>query len=235
MIDLLGNAIHDYYLKKNNNPLITWTSLTDKETLDCKYFFRKYNEMPLIEKKALDLSKGKILDVGCGAGCHSLYLQDFKKENVTSIDISKKCIEVSKLLGLKKTINQSFFKHKNDKYDTILFLMNGAGICGTLDRLELLLNHSAKLLNDNGQLLIDSSDLIYLFDKDSDGGVWVRGDKYYGELKYYLSYENQEENFPWLYVDYEKLEEIAFKNKLHCEKMISGENYDYLAKITKVC
>ena len=43
------------------------------------------------------------------------------------------------------------------------------------------------------------------------------------------------EKFPWLYVDYEKLEEIAFKNKLHCEKMISGENYDYLAKITKVC
>ena len=235
MIDVLGNAIYDYYFKKNKNPLITWTSYTKKEMLDCKYFFRKYDQMPLIEKTALDLSKGKILDVGCGAGCHSLYLQDFKKQNITSIDISKKCIEVSKVLGLKKTINQSFFKHKNNKYDTILFLMNGAGICGTLDRLELLLNHSAKLLNDSGQLLIDSSDLIYLFDKDSDGGVWVSGDKYYGELEYYLSYENQEENFPWLYVDYKKLEEIAFKNKLQCEKIISGENYDYLAKITKVC
>ena len=113
MIDLLGNAIYNYHLKKNNHPLITWTSYTDKEALDCKYFFRKYDEMPLIEKKALDLSKGKTLDVGCGAGCHSLYLQDFKKLNITSIDISKKCIEVSKLLGLKNTINQSFFKHKN--------------------------------------------------------------------------------------------------------------------------
>lgn len=234
MIDLLGNAIYNYHLKKNNHPLITWTSYTDKEALDCKYFFRKYDEMPLIEKKALDLSKGKTLDVGCGAGCHSLYLQDFKKLNITSIDISKKCIEVSKLLGLKNTINQSFFKHKNYKYDTILFLMNGAGICKTLDRLELLLNHSSKLLNEDGQILVDSSDLIYLFDKDLDGGVWVRGDKYYGEITYSLSYGKQVEKFPWLYVDYEKLEEVALKTNFRCEKIVNGKNYDYLAKLTKV-
>jgi len=233
MIDLIDTAIYNYHIKKINEPLITWTSYTYKDSLDCKYFFRKYNEMPIIEQKALKLAKGKILDVGSGAGCHSLYLQNIKKYSVTSIDISKKSIEVSKLLGLKKTINQSFFYHKNHSYDTILFLMNCAGICGTLDRLELLLNHSLKLLNNDGCILIDSSDLIYLFDKDLDGGVWVRGDKYYGELIYNLSYYDQVESFPWLYVDYKKLEEVASKVNLRCEKIINGKNYDYLAKLTR--
>ena len=233
MSDLLGKALYNYY-KKINKPLVTWTSYTEKDTLECEYFFRKYKDMPKIEQKALDLAKGKILDVGSGAGCHSLYLQNIKNYSVTSIDISKKSIEVSKLLGLKNTINQSFFDHNNCKYDSILFLMNGAGICGTLDRLKLLLNHSSKLLNNDGQILIDSSDLIYLFDKDSDGGIWVRGDKYYGELNYSISYENKIEKFPWLYVDYNKLEEIALKANLNCEKIINGENYDYLAKLTKV-
>ena len=112
--------------------------------------------------------------------------------------------------------------------------MNGAGICKTLDRLELLLNHSSKLLNEDGQILVDSSDLIYLFDRDLDGGVWVRGDKYYGELTYSLSYGKQVEKFPWLYVDYEKLEEVALKTNFRCEKIVNGENHDYLAKLTKV-
>ena len=234
MIDLLGNAIYNYHVNKVDSPLITWTSYTGKDSLDCKYFFRKYNEMPLIEQKALHLAKGKILDVGCGAGCHSLYLQNVRKQSVTSIDISKKAIEVSKLLGLKNTINKSFFDHISNTYDTILFLMNGAGICGTLDKLELLLHHSLKLLNKNGQILIDSSDLIYLFNKDIDGGVWVRGDKYYGELIYNLSYRTQVESFPWLYVDYKKLREIAVKINFKCEKIANGENHNYLAKLTRV-
>ena len=218
MIDLLGNAIYNYHFENSMDPLTTWTSYTDKETLSCDYFFRKYNEMPIIEKKALDLSEGEVLDVGSGAGCHSLYLQKNKKIKVTSIDVSKKCVEVSKSIGLKHTINKSFFNHNNFKYDTILFLMNGVGICGTINRLKLLLDHSISLLKENGQILLDSSDLIYLFDKDKDGGVWVRGDKYYGELSYSLNYRNQEE---------------TKKSNLKCEKIIDGQNYDYLARITK--
>tara|TARA_B110000444_G_scaffold260389_1_gene307120 strand:+ start:1422 stop:2129 length:708 start_codon:yes stop_codon:yes gene_type:complete len=233
MIDLLGNAIYNYHFENSMDPLTTWTSYTDKETLSCDYFFRKYNEMPIIEKKALDLSEGEVLDVGSGAGCHSLYLQKNKKIKVTSIDVSKKCVEVSKSLGLIHTINKSFFNHNNFKYDTILFLMNGVGICGTVNRLKLLLDHSISLLKENGQILLDSSDLIYLFDKDKDGGVWVRGDKYYGELSYSLNYRNQEENFPWLFIGYEKLKEITKKSNLKCEKIIDGQNYDYLARITK--
>ena len=234
MKDLLGHALYNYHVKNINEPLVTWTSYTEKDPIDCKYFFRKYSEMPRIEQKALNMANGKILDVGSGAGCHSLYLQNIKNKLVTSIDISEKSIEVSKLLGLKNSINQSFFDYSGSNYDSILFLMNGAGICGTLDRLGDLLNHSHKLLNKNGQILIDSSDLIYLFDRNDDGTVWVRGDKYYGELTYSISYCNQSESFPWLYIGYKKLEEVALRNNFNCEKIINGENHDYLAKLTKV-
>ena len=57
MIDLLGNAIYNYHFENSMDPLTTWTSYTDKETLSCDYFFRKYNEMPIIEKKEIALEK----------------------------------------------------------------------------------------------------------------------------------------------------------------------------------
>ena len=75
-LDLFGKALWDYYKKKGANKIITWTSLTEKDPILLSYFFRSFDEMPELEQKALKLSKGKVLDVGCGAGSHSLYLKN---------------------------------------------------------------------------------------------------------------------------------------------------------------
>ena len=233
MKDLFGKAILDYQTNNSPEDLITETSISDEDEMSVAYLFRSYAEMPLIEQKALQLSKGRVLDVGCGAGSHSLTLQDDRNLEVTSIDISPNAIQTCTLRGLKNAKVQDIMALENEKYDTILLLMNGTGIFGTLKQTANFLQKLKSLLNPNGQILIDSSDILYMFDDDEDGGKWIPGDGYYGELTFTLRYKNQkEEEFPWLYLDYNTLQNAAFANGLQCEMILEGEHYDYLAKLS---
>ena len=72
--DVYGNAILDFYHGKKVK-LLTFSSIAGEDELPLEHLFRTYMEMPALEQMALKLSKGKILDLGCGAGSHSLYLQ----------------------------------------------------------------------------------------------------------------------------------------------------------------
>lgn len=138
------------------------------------YLFRDFKEMPKLEQKALQLAKGKILDVGCGAGSHALYLQE-KGFAVTAIDISENAVKACQLRGLKNVKNQNILEIENDKFDTILLLMNGTGIFKTLAEISRYLQKLKSLLTENGQILIDSSDIIYMYDEDDDGSFLVPG------------------------------------------------------------
>ena len=202
------------------------------DEMSVEYLFRSFNEMPKLEKKALQLAKGKILDVGCGAGSHALYLQE-KGFDVTAIDISVNAIKACELRGLKNARVQNILDLENEKFDTILLLMNGTGIFGTLSETSKYLQKLKSLLNPNGQILIDSSDIIYMFDADDDGSYLVPADGYYGELAFTISYKNEtEDSFPWLYLDYNTLQNAAHANGLGCELVLEGKHFDYLAKLT---
>lgn len=231
MLDLFGKAILDFQTNNSPKNIITETNISDADEMSVAYLFRNYNEMPKLEQKALQLTKGKVLDVGCGAGSHSLYLQE-KGFEVTSIDISENAIKACQLRGLKNTKVQNILDldsdlHKNDKFDTILLLMNGTGIFQTISESSKYFQKLKSLLNPNGQILIDSSDIIYMFDEDE-----VPTDNYYGELTFTISYKNKTENpFPWLYLDYTLLEKLATENGFQCELIENGEHYDYLAKL----
>ena len=191
--------------------------------------------MPKLEQKALKLSKGKVLDVGCGAGSHSLYLQNKMKLEVFGIDHSPGAIATANARGLKNTIEQSIFNYKEEIFDTILLLMNGPGICGKLKNLRGLLIHLAKLLDYSGQILLDSSNLIYLFDQTESCEKIVPASNYYGELEYGISYDNKTITFPWLYVDIESLKQAASEVGLITHIIMMGENWDYLARLVKEC
>jgi cyclopropane fatty-acyl-phospholipid synthase-like methyltransferase len=231
MKDLFGKAILDFQTNNSPKDIITETNISEADKMSVAYLFRDYNEMPKLEQKALQLAKGKILDVGCGAGSHSLYLQE-KGFEVTSIDISENAIKACQLRGLKNAKTQNILEldsdlHQNDKFDTILLLMNGTGIFQTISESSKYFQKLKNLLNPNGQILIDSSDIIYMFDEDE-----VPTDNYYGELTFTISYKNETENpFPWLYLDYTLLEKLATENGLQCELIENGEHYDYLARL----
>lgn len=232
MKDLFGKAILDFQTKNNPEDIITETSISDPDEMSVSYLFRDYNEMPPLEKTALNLSKGTVLDVGCGAGSHSLYLQNEKKLLVKAIDISENAIKACQLRGLKNVEKINVLSIENEKYDTILLLMNGTGIFGTLSKTSNYLLKLKSLLNPNGQILIDSSDLIYMFDDAEDGGKWIPDGGYYGELTFTITYKNEiEDTFEWLYLDYNTLQNAAHANGLKCELIEEGENYDYLARL----
>ena len=232
MLDLFGRAILDYQTHNEPQDLITETNISEADEMSVAYLFRDYNEMPQIEKKALQLCQGNILDVGCGAGSHSLYLQE-KGFEVTSIDVSQNAIQACQLRGVKNVRVQNVLDIQNETFDTILLLMNGTGIFGTLAQTSQFLQKLKGLLNPNGQILIDSSDIIYMFDENDDGSFSVPAIGYYGELTFTISYKNQtEEPFPWLYLDYNTLQNAAQANGLHCALLKEGKHFDYLAKLS---
>lgn len=234
MKDLFGKAILDYQTNNAPEDLITETTISEEDEMSVAYLFRSYDEMPQMEQKALQLAKGKILDVGCGAGSHSLSLQNERNLDVTSIDISTNAIQACTLRGLKNAKVQDVMALENEKYDTILLLMNGAGMCGKLKNIPNFLLKLKSLLNPGGQILMDSSDIIYMFDDDEDGGKWIPSkSEYYGEIVFNISYKGEKEKpFDWMFIDYNTLQNAALDNGLQCELILEGEHYDYLAKLS---
>jgi len=233
--DPIGRAVYNYHFNSINGPIIVHSDDFDDDTIETAYLFRTYKKMPALEKKAMNLCSGTILDVGACAGVHSVYLQE-KGFEVTSLETSALCCEVLKNRNIRNVIQQDIFKFSNQKFDTILLLMNGTGIAGTLNGLEVLLHHLKTLLNPGGQILIDSSDLIYLFEQeDGSALVDISADKYYGELTFQTEYQNWiSQPFSWLYVDLNNLENAIEKNRLKLNKVSKGQHYDYLAQITSL-
>jgi SAM-dependent methyltransferase len=231
MKDLFGKAILDFQTNNSPEDIITETNISEADEMDVAYLFRDFKEMPKLEHKALQLAKGKVLDVGCGAGSHALYLQE-KGFEVEAIDISESAIKACQLRGVKNARVEDVLNIKDEKFDTILLLMNGTGIFKTLKECTQYLQKLKSLLNEDGQILIDSSDIIYMYDEDEDGSFLVPANQYYGELEFTVSYKNEtDEPFPWLYMDYNTLQNAANANGMHCELIIEGEHFDYLAKI----
>ncbi len=231
MKDLFGKAMFDFQTNNSPEDIITETSISEEDEMSVAYLFRSYKDMPKLEQKALQLAFGKTLDVGCGAGSHSLSLQKDRKLDVTSIDISEKAIETCKLRGIENAKTLNILDVEGEKFDTILLLMNGTGIFGKLQNCNKYLSKLKSLLNEGGQILIDSSDIIYMFDEDEDGGKWIPSDNdYYGELVFTISYKGEKgEPFDWLYLDYNTLQNAATANGLKCELILEGDHYDYLA------
>jgi len=231
MKDIFGKALLDYQSGNYSEDIITWTNISDEDELPIPHLFRTYNEMPKIEKKALQLCKGLVLDVGCGTGSHSLWLQE-KGVDVKAIDISKGAVNVAKQRGVVN-VEVKALLDETETYETILLLMNGTGIFQKLSQVSNYLLHLKSLLNSGGQILIDSSDISYMYE-DEDGGTWLDlNNQYHGELDYFISYKNEKElPMKWLYLDFETLKTACLTVGLKCEKILDGQHFDYLAKLT---
>lgn len=232
--DAIGIALLDYMNGVRNGQLIVKSSISEEDEIPISYLFRTENELPKLEKKALELCYGKVLDVGAASGVHSLIL--YKKGfDVKSIDISAGAVEVMKMRGLSNAEQQDFYIIKKEKFDTVLMLMNGAGLARTINGMTQLLNQAKNILNKDGQILMDSSDINYMFEEE-DGSVWIDlNATYHGEVQYQMEYKNHiTEPFSWLFIDFERLSLIAESLGWKCDLVEEGNHFDYLARLTQL-
>ncbi|HRX11604.1 MAG TPA: SAM-dependent methyltransferase [Draconibacterium sp.] len=231
MNDPFGEAIHDYFEKGKAPDLIVNSNYTEDEKIPVSYLFRTENDMPEIEITALENCRGKILDIGAAAGCHSVILRE-KGFDITALEKSEKACEVLRKRDISKVVCADIFNYSETQFDTILLLMNGAGIGETLEGLKKLLVHLKKLLTRNGQILIDSSDIKYLFEEE-DGSFWMdlANESYYGEMEYEVKYKNSVSKFKWLFVDFQNFKKLAENCGFDCKLLEKGEHYDFLAQL----
>lgn len=224
--DIFGEAAKAFYYDGDKTDIIVQSPDFDDDSISVEYLFRNYEEMPLVEQAALQNCSGKVLDVGCSVGSHSLWLQE-KNFEVLGIDLSEGSVEIARKRGLEQFQVQDFYQLRKQKFDTLLFLMNGSGIIGRLKSIPEFFEQCRNLLNENGKILLDSSDLIFLFDEKPDPS-----EGYYGELEFQITYKNlKSESFPWLYIDPELLYEKAQKHRFTCKIIEKGPHFDYLAEL----
>lgn len=231
--DPMGAAIADYFKCGKAARLRVFSSQFDEDEIPVRELFRTEKQMPLLERTALQLASGKILDVGAGSGCHSLALQARGKK-VHAIDISPLSVEVMQQRGVQHATQTNVFDPRfADSYDTILMLMNGSGIIGKLENLPAFFQRMKLLLRPGGCILMDSSDLRYLFEEE-DGSITIdlAGD-YYGEVDFQMQYKGiKGDSFDWLYIDFQTLSLYAAENGFKATLVKEGSHYDYLAQLT---
>ncbi len=228
--DPLGTMLIDFFSGDSDAFLNVWSSTFEISTMLGETMFRGFEKMNDIEQCALKACQGRILDVGAGAGCHSLVLQSWGLD-VDAIDISPGCVEVMRSRGVEKSYHRNIMDLKTSRFDTVLMLMNGIGISGTLDGLNLFIQHLDTLLTPSGQLLVDSTDLSGKFLEmgepvfDEEGG-------YCGETDFVMIYKGlRSDPFSWLYVNFELLQTICSFHGFRCDKLIETDEKHFLARI----
>lgn len=230
--DPMGHAIADYHKTGKAGKLRVLSSMFYEDEIPVPTLFRSFSQMPPQEQAAIELCHGRVLDVGAGAGCHSIELQK-RGHQVLAIDISELSVQVMKERGLDARLVNFFDETFTDKFDTILLAMNGIGIVGRVENLPRFFQSAKRLLAPDGQILLDSSDIRYIF-MNEDGSMEINlAAGYYGEVDYKMRYRNiTGEPFDWLYIDFDTLSMYANESGFDCEKCVEGEHYDYLAKLT---
>ncbi len=225
--DVFGHAVSHYFYEEDMAPIEVYVNDFDTDYIPVDYLFRGLDEMPQLEQEALKHVEGKTIDIGCCAGSHSLVLEQ-KQVEVTAIDSSEKCIDVCKQRGLKHAIQIDLYSEtfkSIGQFDTILCLMNGIGLAGHLKQLPLFFKQLKAVLKPTGKILIDSTDLNYLFEPENS-------QHYYGELVYRISYKNfTSEAFKWLYIDQDLLKLKAEEHGL-TTKILFEENDSFLAELS---
>ncbi len=226
MEDVLGQAVYDYHKGLRESKLWIYNKYGPREEMPKDVYFREEGNMPDLEWLAIERCNGKVLDIGAGAGSHALILQQ-RGIDVTALDISPLLVSVMDSRTVEKVVHANIFEYNTGGFDTLLLLMNGIGLAGSIEKLKTLLLHFKTLLKPNGQILFDSSDVAYLYKDHPPSG------HYYGEIAYQYAYKKvRSEWFNWLYVDEHTMASLASECGFDMEVLLEDEFGQYLARLT---
>ncbi|OUJ72716.1 class I SAM-dependent methyltransferase [Hymenobacter crusticola] len=234
IFDPLGQALLAYQHGDKRATVTVHSSVTEDDNLPASYLFRTLWEMPELERTALEECRGRILDAGAGAGSHALELQGRGFE-VKAIDVSPGAVAVMQARGVREVARHDIFDApaSAEHFDTILMLMNGLGLVGTLEGLEKFLIHARGLLAPGGQILATSSDISYLYEDEEGALVLNLNGPYYGEVDYTMTYKDETgPSFPWLFADPTILQDYAEAAGYEVEFVDEDDQQQYLARLT---
>jgi len=202
-----------------------------------KMYFSEYEDWLLVEKKAMEFVKGRVLDIGCGAGRHSLYLQK-NGFDVLGIDNSPLAIRVCKLRGLKKAEVMAIedVNFKPDSFDTIIMMGNNFGLFGSFKRARRLVKKFHKMTSRTGLIIASTRDAYKTDNPDHleyhrlnkergrMGGqlrIRIRFRKYVGRW------------FDYLIVSKKEMKEILKGTGWKIKEFIDSDDSEYVAFIQK--
>jgi SAM-dependent methyltransferase len=232
MKDILGRALTDYFHRQSPGKL--WVHhyiaregrTVHREQMPLDFYFRDMNSMPELEWIALQQCTGKVLDIGAGAGSHALSLQ-LMGQDVTALEISPLSTALMEKRGIASVIREDFFQLASGAFDTLILLMNGIGLAGSIDGLRTFLAKAKHLLRPGGQLVFDSSDIAYLYPY----GTPPKGNPYYGEVFFRYEYKKSLSDwFPWLFIDRKTLKTLAAREGWLTEVLYDDRQGQYLVK-----
>ena len=211
MKGIFGKALYNYWKGDRKTPYIIRRDdgYADEGSLKI-YFTKKFYPS---EKMIANHVKGKILDVGCGAGRHVLHYQN-RGFDITGMDNSPLAIKVCKERGCKKAEAMDVFdpKFPAHDFDTLLLFGHNIGIGGTLPGAKQLLTTLRTLIKVDGFLLLNSLDVtktnevvhLKYHQKNRTAG------RYVGEIEIRVEYKDEVGDwFNWLHLDAKTLHDLS--------------------------
>jgi precorrin-6B methylase 2 len=213
----LGRALEAFTSGDVGASLLVHVEDCSPEPLPISYFFRTPEEMGAVDRTALALARGAVLDVGACAGAHAVPLTRAGLA-VTALDVLPEAVRTLRTRGVAQAHLGSVWSFAAaERYDTILALMNGTSLAGTSGGLEALLLRLRDLAAPGGQLLIDSTEL---------------GEE--GEVHYQLEFQGAKgPPFPQLFVGEERLARVALAAGWSVD-VVAREGARYLARLSPV-
>jgi SAM-dependent methyltransferase len=208
--------------------VVVYDDLGDRDEWDLAHFFRDKTDMPNVERRALELCRGDVLDIGAGAGCHSLELQA-RGFRVTAMEPDPVMTELLSRRGVESVIQGDLNAQGLARFDTVLLMMNGVGLCGTEEGLVPLLRGLHDLVKPGGQVLTDSTDMRSAFEAE-----FAEEDRYIGEVTFQFEFQGERAPpFPFLYVDPDLMQSAARETGWKAEVLLV-EGPAFLTRLTEV-
>jgi SAM-dependent methyltransferase len=230
-----GMALLAYFEGCVNAELIVRRDDGKEAPLPASLFFREQADFTDIEKAAIELCKGHVLDIGAGTGLHSVALHR-RGHPVTAIDISPQAVTIMRQRGLKDVYCEDIYEFHGRHFDTLLMMGHGIGMVETIAGLERFLGHAHTLLSANGLLLLDSLDVRITDDPCNLAYHEAnrREGRYIGEIKMQSEFRGQRGPYcGWLHVDDETLTKQAKLTGWHCQTVRREQSGHYLAQLTR--
>jgi SAM-dependent methyltransferase len=222
----LDAALAAYRAGRRQVELVLRTDVAEEEHVPVSLFFRPVESMPAVERRALAEARGRVLDVGAGPGAHAAPLAA-AGHAVTALEILPVALAALHGGGVVDVRDGGLEAlGPEERFDTVLVLMNGLGLPGTMAALDDFLAALAGHLEAGGRILADSTDPAR-WDVPDDG-------RYVGEVHMQLEFDGQAgPPFPFLFVDPEALAAACTRVGLTCEVLEREEDGRYLARMAR--